>query len=250
MASTITAGNSSNGGLVATADTTGALEIKTGSGTGTTAISISAIGAVTIPNLIGGGGNYVYSAYTTPFIWVKPVGLKAIKVTVVGGGGGGGSATLPNNPIVIATAGGGGGGGGASILVIDAPNIPGPISITAGPGTNSFGGFCSATAGSAGGNSLFTSNTQVTLGGAGGLGSSGTVNIQGDGGGMGVTASGQSSAGGNGGTSILGGGGLSSTAGNNYGGGGGGGVRSGAGNPGTTPGTTGAPGIVIVEEFY
>jgi len=144
MASTITAGNSSNGGLVATADTTGALEIKTGSGTGTTAISISAVGAVTIPNLIGGGGNYVYSAYTTPFIWVKPVGLKAIKVTVVGAGGNGGSATSAPGPggTNSRSAAGGGGGGGTSILVIDSPNIPGPISITAGPGTNSFGGFC------------------------------------------------------------------------------------------------------------
>lgn len=48
MASTITAGNASNGGLTYTADTTGALEIKTGTGTGTTAISINSSQTVTI----------------------------------------------------------------------------------------------------------------------------------------------------------------------------------------------------------
>jgi len=49
MASTITAGNSSNGGLITTADTTGALQIKTGTGAGTTAISIDASQNVTVP---------------------------------------------------------------------------------------------------------------------------------------------------------------------------------------------------------
>jgi hypothetical protein len=40
MASTITAGNATNSGLIVSPDNTGALEIKTGSGAGTTAISI------------------------------------------------------------------------------------------------------------------------------------------------------------------------------------------------------------------
>jgi hypothetical protein len=191
------------------------------------------------------------NAYVAPGTWTKPSGLLQVKVTVVGAGGNGGSAPLASNPVTTASAGGGGGGGGAAIRWIPAPTIPGPVAVTAGAGTNSFGAFASATAGSNGANGIVSA---LSVGGAGGLGSSGTLNI---GGGAGSNNSmlPSSGLGGSGGASILGGGGRGisnavGVAGGNYGGGGGGGSRIGIGNPGTTAGGAGAPGIVIVEEFY
>lgn len=191
------------------------------------------------------------NTYVAPGTWTKPSGLLQIKVTVIGAGGNGGSATLPNNPSTIAAAGGGGGGGGAAIRWIPAPSIPGPVAVTAGAGTNSFGAFASATAGSNGTNGTISA---LAVGGAGGLGSSGTLNIGGSGGSNNSMLP-AGSLGGSGGASILGGGARGASnaagvAGNNYGGGGGGGSRIGISVPGTTPGGTGAPGIVIVEEFY
>lgn len=66
MASTITAGNSTNGGVTTTADTTGALEIKTGTGTGTTAISINSSQTVTIAqNQVVTGNLTVNGSFST-----------------------------------------------------------------------------------------------------------------------------------------------------------------------------------------
>jgi hypothetical protein len=241
MATTITAGNATNGAAISS-DGTGTLDIKTGTGAGTTAISINASQAVTMPgNLVvtgtitaGAGTPYVLNAYTSPATWTKPVGLKALKVTVVGAGGNGGNGAAP------ATAGAGGGGGGAAIDYILAPSLPGPVAVTAGPGTNSFGAVCSATAGS---------NAGVFVGAQGGGGSGGNVNINGA---YGASAAAGGGTGGSGGPSILGGGGRGaysnnpSIVGQNYGGGGGGGSN----HPAAVSGSAGAPGIVIVEEFY
>lgn len=56
MPNVITAGNSSNGGTAITTDTSGTLEIKTGTGSGTTAISIDASQNVTIAGTISASG--------------------------------------------------------------------------------------------------------------------------------------------------------------------------------------------------
>jgi hypothetical protein len=56
MANSITAGNSSNGGTAIVTDTSGTLEIKTGTGSGTTAISIDASQNVTIAGTITASG--------------------------------------------------------------------------------------------------------------------------------------------------------------------------------------------------
>jgi hypothetical protein len=152
--------------------------------------------------------NVTLETFVTPGTWTKPATVVAIKVTVVGGGG-------------SAAAAGGGGGGGTAIRYLQAPSIPGPVAVTAGPGTNSFGAFASATTGSG-----------APVGGGGGVGSSGDVNIVG---GTGYPSSPNLGAGG---PSTMGGGGRGGPgAGRNYGGGGGG-----------TAGI-GAPGIVIVEVF-
>lgn len=202
------------------------------------------------------------NAYVSPATWSKPAGLKQIKVTVVGGGGAGG--TYPG-PGPIFGAGGGGGGGGAAISWIPGPSIPGPVAVTAGAGTNSFGSFCSATAGTAGGGGPTADGRP---GGAGGAGSGATINLVGGGGGAGIIAvripaptQTNIGIGGAGGSSIFGGGAagvmsvfvpagtfsVNGNPGNNYGGGGGGGVRIGTA---TATGGNGANGIVVVEEFY
>jgi hypothetical protein len=203
-----------------------------------TGISVSAsTGAVTVSSTVSGGGNYIMNAYVSPATWTKPAGLKSVRVTVVGAGGNGGTSASASGQFAA-----GGGGGGSAIRYIDAPAIPGPVGVTAGGGTNSFGAFCSATAGT---NATPGSNQN---GGAGGTGSGGTANFTGAQGG-----SSSSGSTGIGGPSILGGGGGNRTtngagfAGGNRGGGGGGGY---AFNPGAQPGGTGAPGTVIVEEFY
>jgi hypothetical protein len=253
MASIIKAGNATDGVQVSS-DATGALDIKTGTGAGTTAISIDASQNVAIPGTltVGGfpaGGNYALESYVAPATWTKPAGLKAIKVTVVGAGGNGGTISSGTG------AAAGGGGGGAAIEYIPAPSIPGPVAVTAGPGTNSFGGFCSATSGSN------APSTVSELGGAGGSGSGGDIDVAGMNGNYGAslnispTATARFS--GFGGSSILGAGGnglfvipsinVTGIPGKNYGGGGSGTVRM---APGTGTGGAGAPGIVIVEEFY
>jgi hypothetical protein len=196
------------------------------------------------------GGGYALNAYASPATWSKPVGLKAIKVTVVGAGGNGGSASAPG-PAANRNAGGGG-AGGAAIEFIPAPSIPGPVAVTAGPGTNSFGAFCSATGGS---NGTPATSPGGTAGGAGGAGSGGDINFSGARGAVGLSGSPP----GYGGNSILSGvassqnapnpGSLAGTAGLNYGGGGAGANINNAINP-SVAGGTGAPGIVIVEEFY
>ncbi|NBP01789.1 MAG: hypothetical protein EBU90_16955 [Proteobacteria bacterium] len=183
------------------------------------------------------GGNYVLKQYTSPATWTKPANLKSVKVTAT----------------VYYT--GGGGGGGAAIYYAPASSIPGPVAVTAGTGTNSFGALASATAGTVGSVVPYS----VALPVAGGVGSGGTLNIPGSSG----TNNGLQPGAGPGGSSILGIGSvgtrladfptgipmsLNGTPGTGYGAGG-----SGAGIVGTAlsaTGGTGAPGIVIIEEFY
>lgn len=206
-----------------------------------------------------GGAAPQVNAYVAPATWTKPATLKGIKVTVVGSGGNGG----PTGPGAANTAAGGGGGGGAAIRWLSAPAIPGPIAVTAGSGTNSFGALASATGGATG---SATTGSGITPGGSGGSGSGGNVNFNGVTGGAGVGTPGSSFwFSGAGGASILGGGGLGAIAGSfpapaginiagtnggGYGGGGGGGAKSGVGPGAATTTGTGTPGIVIVEEFY
>ena len=255
-------------GIKANNDGSGAIQVG-----GTDYITISSAGAVAIPVslTVGGipaGGNYILQRYTSPTTWdataAKAAGLKAIKITVVGAGGSGG----PGVGFPSRSAGGGGGGGGAAVEYVPAANItPGTKTVTAGPGTNSFGPWgtatpnsptatASATAGSAGGSAA---------GGAGGAGSGGSLNIRGQGGGWAYVASNSAfvQRGATGGSSIYGGGaegggaagpggggGGTGSAGGAYGGGGGGGGGTFDPTPAASSGGAGAPGVVIVEEFY
>lgn len=270
MATTIIAGNATNG-LALTPDNTGTLELKTGTGAGTTAISIDASQNVAITGslTVGGipsGGNYILTSYTSPSTWDATTkiaaGLKAIKVTVVGAGGAGGGST--STPTQNGPNGGGGGGGGSAITYLPAASItPGSKTVTAGTGTNSFGPWgtatpfsptatTTATAGSAG--ATPAAGAADGPGGAGGAGSGGTINANGS---PGIAGGQYFNGGGVAGSSVIfanviaggigvGAAGISGIA---YGGGSGGAAGRSNGT-GSISGVAGFPGVVIIEEFY
>lgn len=250
-----------NGGTGKSSVTTGALLLGAGTSamtelTGTTpgtVVAASPTGWTSVPSTSLAAGNYILNSYTSPTTWdyttKLAAGLKAVKVQVVGGGGNGGATPNANNNPGSA---GGGGGGGSSIRYLPAPAIGAPVTITAGPGVNSFGAFVSATGGS---NAPSVSGGVAGPGGAAGVGSSGLINLTGIAGsaapGVGLSGGGGSGAGFY--QFPVGPGRSSSGPGNpavptNYGSGGGG-ASKGTG-VGPFPGGTGAPGIVIVEEFY
>jgi len=207
----------------------------------------------------------VIRTYTANDTWTKPAGLKYIIAEVTGGGGGGGGNTDPNY------ACGGGGGGGYSREIIPVASLGATEAVTVGAagaagagtggaggtgGTSSFGTspFLQATGGAGGA----TASTKAA-GGAGGVGSSGTLNIEGQDGGYGLAESVNDFAhSGYGGCSHYGGGGAAVVVfstnsdvginGNNYGGGGSGAAIANA--SADTAGGAGAPGVVIITEFY
>lgn len=238
---------SGNGMLVGQSTTTAPIngQIPIGNGTDYTPAFLTASGGITITNgagsvTIGGGGfanKQIYTSGTNT--WTVPAGVTQCKVTVVGGGGGGN--------FVGASGGGGGGGGGTAIKWITGLTPGGTVTATVGAGgasansggTSSFGAYCSATGGAAGQASNF-------VGAAGGVGSSGDINIAGGYGGGSQTYSGVGNQGGWGGSSFLATSVFSTvinqatgTAGTGYGGGGGGGVA--------TAGGAGSGGIIIIE---
>jgi hypothetical protein len=174
--------------------------------------------ASTSPGQSGFSNVQVFTATGT---FTVPTNITRVKVTVIGGGGTGASG-----------AGGGGGGGGTAIKIVTGLTPAGTVAVTVGgvAGTSSFAAYCSATGGA---------TVSSIVGGAGGVGSSGDINLAGGGGGGGGTT-GSFNVYGTGGASSIGGGGygaINSAGGNggNYGGGGAGGAGVGAG------------GIVIVE---
>lgn len=146
------------------------------------------------------GGHTQTRFYTSPAVWTKPSGLKAVSVTIVGGGGGGAGAKGAPGPSEIQGGGGGaggfcGGGGDLSGYIL-APLIPGPLNITVGAagtagsatipsptggtsaggtgGTSSFGPLISCTGGAAGGAQTGTGSGAWPLG-PGGAGGTATI---------------------------------------------------------------------------
>jgi hypothetical protein len=197
---------------------------------------------------ITAGGNQITQIFTAPGTWTKPAELKAIKVTVVGGGGNGGAA--PATPKSQTRFGGGGAAGGTAIRWISAPTIPGPVAVTRGAagGTSSFGAFASATGGSTG-----TANISTARVAGGTATAPGGAEIRGNDS-PGVRIFGTADGSGEGAPTTVGTGGRVRTttgtgnAGGGFGSGGGGGAKIEAAP--VRPGGAGAPGVVIVEEFY
>lgn len=199
-----------------------------------------------------------YVAAASPATWTKPSGLKYIEVEVQAPGGGGGGPA--NGSAASPTVAGGGGSGSYGKKIIAAASLGSTETVTIGAagtgaangpatggtgGTVSFGTHVSCTGGAGGG-----SNT----GGAGGTASSADINVNGGSGNLGFV-SGTSAYGGSGANSILGPGGTNTALGNSagqtpggYGGGGSGGCD--ADNSAQYGGAAGAPGIVIVTEYY
>lgn len=180
--------------------------------------------------------NVIVTIYTSPATWTKPPTVKFVKVTVVGGGASG----QKNNPGSLGPLYAGS-SGGSGIAYLPGPSIPSPQPITIGSGgaappdtgsyqsgnsgtDTSFGTFVTAGGGVAG-----TCGAPGTFPGAGGsftnsptvLGLVGNPSIKSLGSPTSYIALGQGGQ----------------TTGVGYGQGGG-------------SGAAGAPGIVIVEEFY
>lgn len=213
-------------------------------------------------------GEGTVTVYTSPSTFSKPtkLGLKYIKVTVIAAGGSGGNTTSSSNPGGNAlVAAGGGGSGGIGIGMFPAPSLPtSPIAITAGSsGTpSSLGSIVSATAGgnaapvtsnvstngSGGvrGSTTFGATTQVAMFGSAGATAGGN-------GGLGAVPAINTGDGGVGAVAVPTNGGINGGAASGYGAGGGGSVARSSGIPAiprSATGGAGAPGYVIIEEFY
>lgn len=206
--------------------------------------------ATYIENRISASGQQGLIVMSSSGSYVKPDGLRHVRVTVLGGGGGGGSSGNAER------RGGGGGAGSCSISFISAASIAdSEIVIVAAGG---LGASAPAGGGGTGGNSSFGSLV-TSLGGRGGVGGGGSsggfggeegigdVLILGGDGSDGSNPGGSSFGSGDGGASYFGGGGRSgSSSGGNgaaFGSGGGGAVNG-------ADGGDGADGIVIIEEFF
>ena len=219
------------------------------------------------------GGFSNMDVVTATGTWTNPGTVTKVKVTVVGGGGSGRSDMTTGTFVQYAGA-----GGGAAIEVVTIPTSPVSVTVGAGGaansgatngntgGTSSFGAYCSASGGQGGFSttvpSAALSLAAVSKKSLGGIGSGGTINLQGGGGdawrvdGVATSGGAYSSSGGN---SLLGYGGRSlwiSTApqtpswnpvdnrnGSGYGAGGGA-VTS---NTTGRPSGAGVAGVVIVE---
>jgi hypothetical protein len=245
-ANVITANGSALTSLNASNISSGTLAVGRG-GTGITSAGtagnvLTSDGSVFVSQAISAGGDYIMQVYDSPATWTKPTGLKAVKVTVIGAGGNGGPGVQFSGNIYY--GGGNGGGGGTSIEYLDAPAIPGPVTVTVGTApskTSSFGAFLSATGGTNGSPSD-SAPTIATY--AGGAGSGGQLNMAGEAGfgngdigepGGTFMAPPRKARNPTGPTAV----GLA------YGGGG-----RGSGEFGGPSGGAGATGVVIVEEFY
>jgi len=213
-------------------------------GAGTNYIEVTNASGVVESNKTIGTGYIVKSGATA---WSKPVGLKYITVELVGGGAGGGSTEIDGEPGV------GGGAGGYSRKLIAAASLNSSEYFIVGAGglkdlngrISAFGSHLYATGGSLG--------DEFNVGGGGGSGFNGDVNVSGSPGsvGWGSPSSPSISLSGRGGQSYFGGSGKNIQGGDGgsavgYGSGGGGaGSQASAQNGGA-----GYQGIIILTEYY
>lgn len=210
-----------------------------------------------------------FQIFTSDGTWNKPIGLKKVKLRLVGGGGGGGGA--PATGASQVSGGSGGSGGGYCEAWIDASTLANTESVIVGlagagaSGLNGTNGSASSfgTCAAQGGQGGFT----FAASGSGRIGSpnggeavGANINVNGKKGGVGwgtFTTVGHSISGeGACGPFSDGGGPVAATTANGgaggdatgYGGGGGG-AANGA-SQSARAGGNGSPGIVIIEEYY
>lgn len=203
--------------------------------------------------------------FTADGTYVPTPGVTTVRVLMSGGGGGGGGSagSIGNQSI-----GAGGGSGAALDFVLDGPITGGPVVIGAG-GAGGIGGVSgsdgtassvtinatvfTAAPGSGGGSGGPIAGTLATPGGGTLPGSTAVDVVSGDDGAPGIIAGVGNGVGGNGGSGSLGIGGaggflstVDGSPGSGYGAGGGGSFS-------TTidrNGGDGAPGVVIVDEYF
>lgn len=225
------------------------------------------IAATDLPAMMTNGGQLrQITVFLTSGTWTKPAWLKFAVICPLGAGGGGGGCNSPGR-----TGSGSGGGGGASHKKVAAASLGATETVTIGAagaagantggdggtgGTTSFGAHCSATGGVGGKGA--TATDQAVEGGDGGAGSGGDINLNGQAGGPGISASGTIQVSGPGGSAPWpGGGGARPKAGAgataagidaaaNSGGGGSGAVSTGSSG---AVGGLGGSGKVVVFEY-
>ncbi len=212
------------------------------------------------------GTQQVLTSGTT---YTPPTGCRAIEVTCVGGGGGGGG-TGASGASTAGVGGAGSGGGMARMLItslessytyaIGAAGTGGAAGTNNGAngGNTTFAGgsvSISANGGVGGGGGTATSGTSLSVGAAGGAATGGDLNLPGNSAGSAAIVSGDAISIPSSGASPLGGGavqpsstnadGTDATA---KGAGGGGGISFDSAT--TRAGGDGAPGVIIVSEYY
>jgi hypothetical protein len=220
------------------------------------------------------------TVFTSGGTYTPATGVKWITVECVGGGGAGG--TTPSTTATNCAASGGGGGGGyRKVLITKAQLVGASFAVTIGlggavnlatgvgctGGTSSLDAFVSCNGGVGGVASAAIANAVVSAGGAGGIstfsGSSSIIFLNGEKGETGYATTASTTRffkGGNGGKSFLGFGGINNIAiASNAStstfilpaqyGGGGAGVAHTAVNP-LRLGQAGAPGVIVVTEFF
>jgi len=219
---------------------------------GSNNLVLASDGSASFPSTtIGGFKSMQVFTSTGTSTWTKPSGVRRIKVIVTGAGGGGGATNTDDMS-------NGGGAGGTAIKIIDVTSIS-SVSVTVGTGgagaadgfpssnsrggTSSFGSYCSATGGDrTGGN--------WAIGGDGGTATGGDINISGsDGIGGLIDLTTNHLSAGTGGASYWGQGGKGSTRATDNGTDGEAFGSGGGGRANSNGGRTGAPGIVVVEEY-
>ena len=227
-------------------------------------------GALSMGSISGGIPNLVrVQTFTADGTYTKSSGATKALVYVVGGGGGGGG--VDGDGANTGGAGGGGAAGGTAIKLITS-GLGATETVTVGAGgpggaagantgsaggTSSFGSHCSAAGGAGGSGKTAVAHSQATMaiGGAGGLGVNGDINIRGGSGQFGISAGNSSgeNASGEGGDSFFGGGARSiqgDNAGRDAAGIGGGGSGGSTNNvTDNYAGGDGAAGIVVVYEY-
>jgi hypothetical protein len=211
----------------------------------------------------------VFSASGTS-TYTPTVGTKKIRVRVIGGGGGGGGCAATTASNAAAGAGGSGGGYAESIItsgfsgvsiVVGAGGTAGVAGANNGGngGGSSFGTLLSATGGGGGSGSPAVTPPYSVGSDPAGIGAGGSINAQGSGGSPSIITiiSGNYQSGVGGGSSF--GGGASQRRfgdqgagrqGVGPGAGGSGAAAGGSTTTGAMAGGAGAPGIVIVEEYF
>lgn len=203
--------------------------------------------------------------FTASGTWTKPAGLTKIRVTVYGAGGGGGGVEGTSSN-AAASSGGPAGGSAFEEIVTGSLSATEAVTIGAGGaggaagqnagvagGTTSFGALLSATGGAGGASMPTGTSANITSQVLAGTGSGGDLNMSGGPAEAGIRFNSSTALGGAGGSTAVGGGG--SSGGNNVAGSDGGGYGAGGGGSSTNGSTNraggdGAPGLVLIEEFY